>query len=173
MKICDRKDCRRYYLMFRDGCAADDFPADLCVKHGFSFFELKRPKLGIGRSDLFSVMIEDTFAPKRHQAEIRVGLPERSIKHGDVLKEAHEAINGPRQDSYGDPKTSFTGIAHRWSRYLQNKGLIDRWISASDVAVMMVEFKLERELNKPKRDNIRDACGYLAIYADILKDGEE
>ena len=85
---------------------------------------------------------------------------------GKILDEAKEVINGERQDQYGNPEDSFKGIAGRWGRYL---GLE---ITPVQVAHMMVEFKLERECHNPKRDNLRDAAGYLEIKADLLKELE-
>ena len=80
---------------------------------------------------------------------------------GSILVEALSIINGERQDQYGSPEDSFRLIAAYWSTYL------GRDISEKDVALMMVLFKIAREANQHKRDNICDAAGYLGIYGDL------
>lgn len=88
-----------------------------------------------------------------------------SEKRGKVLEEAMEIINGERQDVYGSPESSFSLIAKYWRTYLQHKKNLE--ITPSDVAMMMTLFKIARESNQHKRDNIVDAAGYLGIYADM------
>ena len=93
---------------------------------------------------------------------------------GDLLKEANAIINGERQDSYGKPEDSFSIIAEFWSTYLTNRSGVPMALTAKDSAIMMSLFKHARMLGqKPSRDNPRDACGYLAIYADRLMKGGE
>jgi hypothetical protein len=99
------------------------------------------------------------------------------IKRGSVLLDAHTVINGERQDVYGSPEDSFALIAKYWNVYLDPK-LVDSeydsgGITAQDVAMMMVLFKIAREANQHKRDSVTDACGYLGIYEDMesAKDG--
>lgn len=88
-------------------------------------------------------------------------MPQR----GGVLHEAINIINGERQDVYGSPEDSFAKIADYWTTYLGDQ-MTDR-ITAEDVALMMTLFKIAREANQHKRDNIIDAAGYLGIYADM------
>lgn len=79
-------------------------------------------------------------------------------------------INGERQDVYGNPEDSFSLIADYWSVYLDSLGFIkteEKSLSGSNVAIMMTLFKIAREANQHKRDNVRDASGYLGIYADM------
>ena len=89
-----------------------------------------------------------------------------SDRRGSVLAEAADVINGERQDVYGAPEDSFQLIAEYWSAYLKPK-YDPAPLGADDVAMMMVLFKIAREANQHKRDNIRDAAGYLGIYADM------
>ena len=98
-------------------------------------------------------------------------------QRGSVLSEAINIINGERQDVYGSPEDSFSLISDYWTTYLRsrspeiaNAGFC---LFADDVALMMVLFKIAREANQHKRDNIIDAAGYLGIYADMQerKDG--
>lgn len=90
---------------------------------------------------------------------------------GAVLNEAINIINGERQDVYGSPEDSFALISDYWTTYVRsrspevaNAGFC---LFADDVAIMMTLFKIAREANQHKRDNIVDAAGYLGIYADM------
>jgi len=84
---------------------------------------------------------------------------------GYVLCESLRTINGERQDVYGSPENSFALIADYWTAYLTRKKNLK--MTAGDVALMMTLFKIAREANQHKRDNILDAAGYLGIYADM------
>lgn len=83
------------------------------------------------------------------------------MKRGKILDMAKEIINGERQDQYGNPENSFATIAEYWSIYLTKE------LSDTDVALMMVLFKIAREAHQHKLDNVVDAAGYLAIYGDM------
>lgn len=87
---------------------------------------------------------------------------------GKVLQEAFKVINGERQDHYGKPEDSFTLIAEYWTTYLKSleNCEIDALLPA-DVAKMLTLFKIAREVKQHNRDNIRDACGYLALASDM------
>ena len=80
---------------------------------------------------------------------------------GDILLQAHDLINGERQDAYGSPAPFFTRAAALWSAYLGHA------VTGKGVAMCMCLFKLAREANRHKRDNLLDACGYLALAADM------
>ena len=94
-------------------------------------------------------------------------------KRGNVLLEAHDIINGERQQQYGSPEDSHEVIAALWNGYLRADAISCGYekystLTGRDVAHMMVLFKLARELNGAgKRDNYRDAAGYLAIASDM------
>ncbi len=88
------------------------------------------------------------------------------MKIGKILDTASNIINGERQDSYGKPEDSFAVIASFWTTYLKKKGLLTS-IDGKDVALMMVLFKLAREMNQGKLDNLVDAVGYLGIAGDM------
>ena len=45
-------------------------------------------------------------------------------------------------------------------------------MTARQGLLFMVAVKLAREIHKPKRDNIRDALGYLALYDEVAGGGE-
>lgn len=83
------------------------------------------------------------------------------MERGKVLDKAKDIINGERQDVYGDPEDSFKVIADYWSTFLCLK------ITSKDVALMMTLFKIAREQNQHKIDNLIDAAGYIGIAGDI------
>ena len=87
-----------------------------------------------------------------------------------ILEEADSIINGERQDEYGNPEDSFQIVADFWTPYLLHKHGANFDLSAEDIAIMMSLFKHARMLGqKDKRDNARDAIGYLAILEDRLR----
>ena len=96
-----------------------------------------------------------------------------SEKRGKVLEEAMDIVNGERQDVYGGPEDSFALIGKYWGTFLQSRGFRGRngetelEIAPQSVAMMMTLFKIAREANHHKLDNIVDAAGYLGIYADM------
>lgn len=109
--------------------------------------------------------------PREMACEACLNTVESFPKLGDSLLEAHNVINGERQDSYGNPEDSFALIAEYWDTYLRRRNLtVDvRGLSALDVAHMMMLFKLARCTGQQsKRDNYIDIQGYAAIAADRL-----
>lgn len=105
-------------------------------------------------------------------------------ERGQVLLEAHKIINGDRQQSYGNPEDTHGVIAELWNGYMRAKSLADSskllkgfmaltTISPKDVALMMVLFKIGRELNGAGcKDNLIDAAGYIALAADMNEQPE-
>lgn len=92
------------------------------------------------------------------------------MKRGEVLVKAQACIEGDRDEQYGDPNGSFPEIAERWTHYLSKKNCTFVDITPFDVAMMMAEFKLARiATSKGKsEDSYIDACGYLAIAAELF-----
>lgn len=88
-------------------------------------------------------------------------------ERGQVLLEAHNTINGERQDQYGNPEDCFTLIATYWNVYLESKA--NAIITASDVAMMQVLLKIARQANRHKHDNLVDICGYTALLDDMAE----
>lgn len=74
------------------------------------------------------------------------------------IQQAIDVVTGDRQESYGNPKTDFEGIALIWSGILNQK--LQQPIRAEEVALMMIGLKLRREAHKHKDDNIIDMHGY-------------
>lgn len=85
------------------------------------------------------------------------------MNYGKLLLEAHDLLNGERQNDYGSPLDNFTRIASLWSAYTEHT------FTAKDVAVCMTLVKIAREANKHKRDNLLDAAGYIGLAADMEK----
>ena len=99
-------------------------------------------------------------------------------ERGSVLLEAHKIINGDRQQSYGNPEDTHGIIAELWNGYLQalskakDDGEYEPFqfpkLTSKDVALMMVQFKIGRELNGAgSKDNLLDAAGYIGLAADM------
>lgn len=97
-------------------------------------------------------------------------------ERGQVLLDAHKIINGDRQQSYGNPEDTHGVIANLWNGYLQamrtSRSSPDGYnfptLTPKDVALMMVLFKIGRELNGAgSADNLIDAAGYVALAADM------
>lgn len=90
--------------------------------------------------------------------------PKPIIKIGKVCDEAKNIINGARQDEYGTPAASFGRIAEYWNTYIAHtKREANQYFTAKDVAMMMILFKIARQENKHKHDNLTDIIGYTAL----------
>ena len=90
------------------------------------------------------------------------------MKRGErIYTDASNTINGERQDMYGAPEDSFNTIGLLWSIYLESRHDVILDINPEDVAFMMVQYKMAREMNQHKRDNLVDMVGYLGILDDI------
>ena len=100
------------------------------------------------------------------------------MERGAILDKAKAIINGERQQQYGQPENSFPLIAAFWDIYLKHRDFYAEasyHVTAKDVALLMAIYKLAREMNGAgKEDNLIDACGYLALAADMsnYKKGE-
>lgn len=83
------------------------------------------------------------------------------VTREDILEKARQCVCGDRDMQYGSPEESFKRIADYWSVYLGNT------ISAKDVSIMMILFKVAREENKDKADNWIDIAGYAACGGEV------
>lgn len=93
--------------------------------------------------------------------DIRLNIPEGQRVIGHALVEALGIINGERNAQYGTPEQAHHLIAQFWNAYLAGKS---SELTGKDVALMMVLFKIAREVNgQGKWDNIVDAAGYIGI----------
>lgn len=80
-----------------------------------------------------------------------------------ILEEALEATRKSRQQAYAHPILNFARIADLWVSLLRMWGVMtpdSKPLTPEHVAQMMVAFKIAREANTHKRDNIVDEAGY-------------
>lgn len=78
--------------------------------------------------------------------------PSRSI-----MQEAHDLVNGPRQQDYGSPRDNWSRTAKIWSAILGIE------VTAEQAVRCMVGVKLARQCHKPSRDNLVDIAGYAGV----------
>ncbi len=75
-------------------------------------------------------------------------------------------VTEQRSDQYGHPAEVYRHTAALWSAYLAQE------ITVKDIALMMVLFKMGREMTNQGEDNLVDMHGYLLVYERILKEAE-
>lgn len=88
-----------------------------------------------------------------------------------VALDAHTAVYGDRQASYGHPRDDFMRQGMIWTALLAHKLIPGEHIEPADVGRCMVGVKLARDVHSPKRDNRVDGCGYF-VTLDRLETGE-
>ena len=82
----------------------------------------------------------------------------------NILKEAEGIIWGDREQTYGHPSKNLDRISILWNTYIEGKYDNAPFnFTAEDVCWMMVLLKMARQMNAPKRDNLVDAVGYIAL----------
>ena len=79
----------------------------------------------------------------------------------NVLETAAELINGDRERDYGTPAENFNRIATGWSVILEKD------VSAEQVALCMAWLKIARLVNGPHEDSYIDAAAYMALAAEL------
>ncbi len=86
----------------------------------------------------------------------------------NILEEAQQIIYGDREQTYGKPDINLQRIGLLWSQYLSMRyDTTLPVISPEDVCWMMTLLKMARQMNAPKRDNLVDAAGYIALIERI------
>lgn len=89
--------------------------------------------------------------------------PQQTIRD-KVLTESNLLVHGDREDDYGTPQESLSGIAEEWSMELGVK------VTPVQVARMMLRLKLRRSMQNPKHlDSWVDMAGYAAIGAELAQ----
>lgn len=97
------------------------------------------------------------------------------MNRADILEAAKEIVTSDRNKQYGEPEDNFDTIASLWNAYLVGKHSDGTVITAKDVALMMVLFKVGRILTSTtvKEDSYIDAAGYIACgYECAQKEAE-
>jgi hypothetical protein len=86
----------------------------------------------------------------------------------EILQTANEYITKDRAATHGEAEDSFAQIAAAWTWWLNDR--LSAPVTAYDVAMMMVLFKLARAKGNPHHiDNFLDGVGYLAIAGEIAQ----
>lgn len=89
------------------------------------------------------------------------------MKRQELLEAASRAVR-ERADQHGQPEDVFEGIALLWSVYLCKE------LTATDVALMMVLFKVARAQGNPENtDTWADIAGYAACGAELATEKED
>lgn len=117
-----------------------------------------------------------------------------------ILEEARSVVTGPRRRDYGSPVVNFRRIAEKWSVSLEEyvKRCVQEAIELSDIPYaaevadsicaridtaglpamsnrtvghLMMDLKVARDIQTPKRDNLVDLAGY-ADATDLATEGE-
>lgn len=91
-----------------------------------------------------------------------VRLFDRRHEPKTVLTEANAIIHGERRDDYGPAEESLDRIAAMWS------AIFGKPVTRADVCLAMIVMKVAREVNRHKRDNLVDVCGYAALLSKVV-----
>jgi hypothetical protein len=84
----------------------------------------------------------------------------------EILQTANEYITKDRAATHGRAEDNFAQIAAAWTWWLNDR--LSAPVTAYDVAMMMVLFKMARAKGNPQHiDNFVDGAGYLAIAGEI------
>lgn len=79
----------------------------------------------------------------------------------ETLTTAADLINGDRARDYGDAHTNFQRIADLWAPIVGH-------VTPAKVALMLAQLKVARLIqSEGHEDSWTDACGYLALGAEI------
>lgn len=82
-------------------------------------------------------------------------------KRTEILDTAVTLINGDRERDYGTPAENFGRIADGWSV------ILDKDVSAEQVALCMAWLKIARLVNGPHEDSYVDAAAYMALAGEL------
>jgi hypothetical protein len=74
--------------------------------------------------------------------------------HETAVQEAQRICYGDRGDDYGHPLEECERMARLWGPILGTH------VTPSQVCLCLIQMKVSREINKPKRDNRVDIAGY-------------
>lgn len=94
-------------------------------------------------------------------------MAKKLVPKKTILIEADDLIHGARRAEYGPPDECFQNIADQWALFLMQKYGFDIALEPEDVCWMMADFKKVRQIMNKKRDNVRDAAGYLGLIEKL------
>lgn len=107
----------------------------------------------------------DTAGVPKCPAELALDAAiEQQKRDETICQEADRIVVHDRGADYGHPFDDFTKTGRIWGAIL---GIPD--VPPEAVGLCMVGVKLSREVNRPKRDNLTDGCGYLKCVDMIHK----
>jgi hypothetical protein len=78
----------------------------------------------------------------------------------NILEEANQVTGGDRNKAYGHPRDNFKLTADLLTVVLKDVLKEGAIITPELFALCMIQVKIAREMNKPKRDNLVDIAGY-------------
>lgn len=89
------------------------------------------------------------------------------MRAGEILRQAADIVDGPRNAQHGDKERSFECIAEGWAWYISH---MNKNMTAKDVANLMVLLKVARSLyGEPITDHFLDMAGYAAIAGELAE----
>lgn len=88
-----------------------------------------------------------------------------------ILEEALQIVNGERAEAYGDPYEMCKRISKLWEPILLGPSA-KRSISPAQVAMCLIQLKIARECNSPRRDSRVDIAGYAEILDRVTRAAE-
>lgn len=92
----------------------------------------------------------------------------QEMKRRQILEDAIKCVCHDRQDQHGAPENTFAMISDLWEIYLSHKHNLCVPLHPTDVAQMMVLFKIARSaLGKLKDDDFVDEAGYAALAGEL------
>lgn len=99
-----------------------------------------------------------------------MGNEPKTIPLTDPMAEAYGLIHGDRKVDYGNVEASYQDVADSWTALLRTAGVLprDQKLTPALTLLMMTALKLQRQANRPKRDNVVDGHGYLALHGQIV-----
>ena len=108
---------------------------------------------------------------EKHLADV-LNIPVYDANTGSletITDEAYDTVYGSRRKAYGSALDNFDHTAKMWSAGIAQK--LHTSLTAEDVALMMVLFKLSRLFISPgHHDSMVDVIGYDLCYQDIIEE---
>lgn len=93
-----------------------------------------------------------------------------TVKTGLEMLAEVEATLRARGKNYGPTADNFTRIADRWDQYTRKARSESRYLSATQVAYMMIDAKLSRLIaTEDHYDSLLDIIGYAVCAQDCIK----